>query len=110
VFVQLAVTEPGMPPKIQRNYVLFSFIVFGQGRQAGKAPVTGGDSVAENHDEAADDRQVAKEEIEIENKPISETLDENDTEESADGEFGEAFGNNGSRTSQHGLDVGYGTC
>jgi len=74
-----------------------------EGRPAKSFPSDHG--VAEDHEEAADDAKVAQEEVEVEDQSVAEALDDNNTQEASDREFGVSLENDHGRTAEHGDNV-----
>lgn len=74
-----------------------------QAWKAGKDVLLGREAVRENHHETTNDGKVAKEEVEIENETVSETLDHNNTEQCTDRDLGVFAQDHSRRSSAHDL-------
>jgi hypothetical protein len=70
------------------GYALFPAVVLGERRQPSEVTALRRDRIAKDHDEAADNREVAEEEVEVENQPIAKSLDHDHSKKSRYGELG----------------------
>jgi len=75
-------------------------------RQTGESRASVYHRVGEDHEEAADDGEVAEEEVKIEDEAIADALDDDDAEETADGVFGVLLADDGTGGDEHGENVG----
>ena len=73
--------------------------------QSGGDELLANPRVGQNHKQTTDNTQVAEEEVEIENETVSETLRDNDTEQTGDTELGVLAGDDEEGTYRHGNDV-----
>lgn len=89
----------------ERNfkYVLFLAVVIANGRQAGKLFLSNEHRLSEHHDQTTDNREVTEEEVKVEDEAVSETLDDDYAEETANCKFGVAFCYDCTGTGKHGL-------
>lgn len=63
-------------------------------------------AVGENHEETADDGEVAQEEVEVEDETVAEGLRDDDAEETVDGVFRVLAGDDEGGAGEHYKDVG----
>jgi len=84
---------------------LFLSVVLADGRKSGERSSAGDHRVTEDHKQSTNDTQVAQEEIEVENESVTESLDDDNTEKSANSKFGVFLRNNGTRTGKHSLNI-----
>lgn len=78
-------------------------IGFAERRKSGKDVLLGGKAVREHHEQSTYDREVAKEEVEIEDKTVSESLDHDHTEEGSNRDFGVSAHDHGCGGGTHDL-------
>ena len=64
------------------------------------------EGVGENHEETADDGEVAEEEVEVEDEAVPEGLRDDDAEETHHSIFGALAGDDHDRADGHGDHVG----
>lgn len=84
--------------------VLLAFLVVDVERgDAGEEDLFGGERVGEDHQQAADDREVAEKEVEVEDESIAEALSEDDGEKAAGSVEGGALRDDQRRADEHGL-------
>lgn len=82
-------------------YVLFLAVVVANRWQASKMFLPMEHRLTEYHDQATDNREVAEEEVEVEDEAVSETLDNDYAEETAHCKFSVAFCYDRARTRKH---------
>jgi hypothetical protein len=74
---------------------LFSTVRLADGRQTGKQLLSCNHRFTEDHEKTADDREVAKEEGQVEDETVTETLDDNNCQKTSYCVFSVFFGNDG---------------
>lgn len=80
-------------------------VLFVEGGQAGKGLVLADPRIGEDHDEAADDGEVAEEEVEVKDEAVAEGLGDDDGHEAGDGVVGVLADDDERGAGQHGEDV-----
>jgi len=84
---------------------IFPPVVLSHAGDAGEKFLSRAQSVTEDHQQATDNGEVAEKEVEVEDETVTEALDNDDTEETADSIFRIALPNDRGRAGQHGEDV-----
>jgi len=84
---------------------VFLSVVLADGWKTGKRCSTGDHRVTEYHEQSTNNAQVAQEEIEVENEAVTETLNNDNAEQSADSKFTVFLRNNGARPGKHSDDI-----
>lgn len=67
--------------------LLLAPIVLAKSRDASETGFPLGHGLAEDHDQSADNRQIAEEEIEVKDETIAKALEDNDSKKTTDSEF-----------------------
>lgn len=86
--------------------LLFSAVSFGKSRETREYRFSWYHRITENHEKTANDTQVAKEKVHVENEAITETLNDNDSEKASDRVFCISLWDNTEWTRQHDLLYG----
>lgn len=84
---------------------VFLAVVISQIGQTGKHTFTGHHRVGEDHEKSANNGEIAEEEIDVKDETVTESLKDNNTQKTSDCDFRVAFGDDGSRGTQHCQDV-----
>lgn len=79
-------------------------VVLAERGQTGKACVARDHAFREDHEETTDDREIAQEEVEVEDETVAEALSNHDTDKTGDREFGVAFCDDRARRRHHDLE------
>ena len=83
--------------------LLFLAVVLRKGGETSKEFLARVHRIAEDHEEATDDAEVAEEEVEVENEAITECLDNDNTEKTANCIFSVSLCDDCPRTDEHHL-------
>lgn len=86
--------QHGASEKISLDDVLSPTVVISDSWKACKVAILAEHRVAEHHEQAADDGEVTKEEVEVENQTVAEALDDDYTEQTSDCVFRVPFSDN----------------
>ena len=84
---------------------LFLSVVLADGWKSSKRSSSGYHGVTEDHEQSTNDAQVTQEEIEVENEAVTEPLNDDNAEKSADSKFGVFLRDNGTGAGKHSLKI-----
>ena len=85
------------------KHALFLPVRLADGGQAGEDLLARDHGLAEDHEEPAYDREVAEEEVEVEDEAVAEALNNNDAKETGNRVLRVPLGDDRARTDKHDL-------
>ena len=95
------------PSEVKQSVIfvsLFLSVVLADVWESGKRCSPSNHGITKDHEQSTNDAQVAQEEVKVENKAITEPLNDDNTEKSTDSKFRVFLRDDGTRASKHGLN------